>query len=29
MDDGALNYTLRQPLGVAGLISPGTFRSTC
>jgi len=22
MDDGALNYTLRQPLGVAGLISP-------
>jgi aminomuconate-semialdehyde/2-hydroxymuconate-6-semialdehyde dehydrogenase len=22
MDDGALNYTLRQPVGVAGLISP-------
>ena len=22
MDDGSLNYTLRQPLGVAGLISP-------
>jgi aminomuconate-semialdehyde/2-hydroxymuconate-6-semialdehyde dehydrogenase len=22
MDEGALNYTLRQPLGVAGLISP-------